>query len=85
MAEKEGRGPTIMDLWEEEHPVGPYIVTALRARELYKRDSNYIVKNGEVKIVNTSTGRVLPMSRWMDDLHQVVARPPRIAACSGHS
>lgn len=52
--------------------MGPYIITALRARELHKRDVNYIVRDGEVKIVNPSTGRVMPTSRWTDDLHQVL-------------
>ena len=35
-AEREGRPPRVADLWEEEMPLGPYIVTALRARELHK-------------------------------------------------
>jgi hypothetical protein len=51
--------------------MGPYVLTALRARELYKRDIDYIVRDGEVKIVSSSTGRVLPSSRWTDDVHQV--------------
>ena len=51
--------------------MGPYVLTALCARELHKRDVQYIVRDGEVKIVNSSTGRVLPQSRWMDELHQV--------------
>lgn len=67
----EGRAPTINDLWEAAEPMGPYIITALRARELHRRDVNYIVRDGEVKIVNPSTGRVMPTSRWTDDLHQV--------------
>lgn len=70
-AQVEGRPPTINDLWEAADPVGPYIITALRARELHRRDVNYIVRDGEVKIVNPSTGRVMPTSRWTDDLHQV--------------
>lgn len=70
-AQREGRAPNINDLWEAATPMGPYIITALRARELHRRDVNYIVRDGEVKIVNTSTGRVMPTSRWTDDLHQV--------------
>ena len=70
-AEREGRPPSVADLWEEAPPWGPYVVTALRARELHARDVTYIVRDGEVKIVSPSTGRVLPDSRWMDDLHQV--------------
>lgn len=70
-AQREGRAPVIHDLWEDDVPMGPYVLTALRARELYKRDVDYIVRNGEVKIVSSSTGRVLPRSRWTDDVHQV--------------
>ncbi|BDA41171.1 Protein translocase subunit SecA [Coccomyxa sp. Obi] len=71
-AQAEGRAPTINDLWESADPMGPYIITALRARELHRRDVNYIVRDGEVKIVNPSTGRVMPTSRWTDDLHQAI-------------
>ncbi|KAK9916292.1 hypothetical protein WJX75_000969 [Coccomyxa subellipsoidea] len=70
--QREGRAPNINDLWEAATPMGPYIITALRARELHRRDVNYIVRDGEVKIVNTSTGRVMPTSRWTDDLHQAI-------------
>lgn len=71
------------DLWEDDVPMGPYVLTALCARELHKRDVQYIVRDGEVKIVNRSTGRVLPMSRWMDDLHQVHLAFP-FSACWSH-
>ena len=74
-AEAEGGIPSTTDLWDDDHPIGPYIVNALRARELYKRDVNYIVRDGEIKIVNCSTGRVMPISRWTDDLHQVRCVP----------
>ena len=74
-AQREGRPPNINDLWEAAVPMGPYIITALRARELHRRDVNYIVREGEVKIVNTSTGRIMPTSRWTDDLHQVCFLP----------
>ncbi len=70
-AQAGGGAPNINDLWEAADPIGPYIITALRARELHRRDVNYIVRDGEVKIVNPSTGRVMPSSRWTDDLHQV--------------
>ena len=70
-AEREQRPPSVADLWEGTPPYGPYVVTALRARELHARDVTYIVRDGEVKIVSPSTGRVLTDSRWMDDLHQV--------------
>ena len=71
-AQQEDRPPTINDLWEDEIlPLGPYVITALCAREIHHRDVHYIVRDGEIKIVSTSTGRVLSQSRWMDGLHQV--------------
>ena len=45
---------------------------ALRAKELYKRDKDYIVTNGEVKIVDEFTGRILEGRRWSEGLHQAV-------------
>src|SRR3546814_7169302 len=43
---------------------------ALRAKELFKRDKDYIVANGEVKIVDEFTGRILEGRRWSEGLHQ---------------
>ncbi|MGQ0434418.1 MAG: preprotein translocase subunit SecA [Microthrixaceae bacterium] len=45
---------------------------ALRAKELFKRDKDYIIANGEVKIVDEFTGRVLDGRRWSEGLHQAV-------------
>jgi len=45
---------------------------ALRAKELYKRDKDYVVENGEVKIVDEFTGRILDGRRWSEGLHQAV-------------
>ncbi len=45
---------------------------ALKAKELYKRDKDYLVTNGEVKIVDEFTGRVLDGRRWSEGLHQAV-------------
>ncbi len=45
---------------------------ALRAKELYQRDKDYIVKDGEVKIVDEFTGRILEGRRWSEGLHQAV-------------
>jgi preprotein translocase subunit SecA len=48
------------------------LTQALRAKELYKRDKDYIVDSGEVKIVDEFTGRILEGRRWSDGLHQAV-------------
>ena len=45
---------------------------ALKAKELYKRDKDYIVADGEVKIVDEFTGRILDGRRWSEGLHQAV-------------
>jgi len=45
---------------------------ALKAKELYKRDKDYIIQNGEVKIVDEFTGRILEGRRWSEGLHQAI-------------
>ncbi len=45
---------------------------ALKAKEVYKRDKDYIVQGGEVKIVDEFTGRVLEGRRWSEGIHQAV-------------
>ncbi|MDQ3954800.1 MAG: preprotein translocase subunit SecA [Actinomycetota bacterium] len=46
--------------------------TALKAKELYKRDVEYVVQHGEVKIVDEFTGRILPGRRYSEGLHQSI-------------
>ena len=48
------------------------LLASLKAKELYKRDKEYLVDGGEVKIVDEFTGRVLDGRRWSDGLHQAV-------------
>ena len=48
------------------------IQQALRAKELFKRDVDYLVQNGEVNIVDEFTGRILEGRRWSEGLHQAV-------------
>ncbi len=49
-----------------------HVNQALRAHALYKRDVDYLVKEGEVLIVDEFTGRLMPGRRWSDGLHQAV-------------
>ena len=49
-----------------------HVVKALQAYALYKRDVDYVVKDGEVVIVDEFTGRLMPGRRWSDGLHQAV-------------
>ncbi|MBP1699217.1 MAG: protein translocase subunit secA, partial [Deltaproteobacteria bacterium] len=49
-----------------------HVNQALRAHTLFKRDVDYVVKEGEVVIVDEFTGRLMPGRRWSDGLHQAV-------------
>jgi preprotein translocase subunit SecA len=49
-----------------------HVNQALRAHTLFKRDVDYVVKDGEVVIVDEFTGRLMPGRRWSDGLHQAV-------------
>jgi preprotein translocase subunit SecA len=52
---------------------------SLRAKELYKKDKDYIIEDGQVKIVDEFTGRVLDGRRWSDGLHQAVEAKEGVA------
>jgi len=54
------------------------LTQALRAKELYHRDKDYLVDSGEVKIVDEFTGRTLEGRRWSDGLHQAVEAKERV-------
>ena len=63
----------IENLYEHVHtPLVHHLQNALRAKELYKRDVDYIVTSGEVKIVDEFTGRVLEGRRYSEGLHQAI-------------
>jgi preprotein translocase subunit SecA len=49
-----------------------HLETAVRARALFERDKAYVVKNGEVIIVDEFTGRMQPGRRWSEGLHQAI-------------
>jgi preprotein translocase subunit SecA len=49
-----------------------HALQALRAHHLFKRDVDYVVKDGEVVIVDEFTGRLMPGRRWSDGLHQAI-------------
>jgi preprotein translocase subunit SecA len=54
------------------------LTKALQAKELYHRDKDYLVDQGEVKIVDEFTGRTLEGRRWSDGLHQAVEAKERV-------
>ncbi|MFZ6016612.1 MAG: preprotein translocase subunit SecA [Nitrospirota bacterium] len=49
-----------------------HVLQALKAHTLFKRDVDYVVKDGEVIIVDEFTGRLMPGRRWSDGLHQAI-------------
>jgi preprotein translocase subunit SecA len=49
-----------------------HVQQALKAHAIFKRDVDYVVKDGEVIIVDEFTGRLMPGRRWSDGLHQAV-------------
>jgi preprotein translocase subunit SecA len=63
----------IENLYEAANtPLVGYLNNALKAKELYKRDKDYIVRNGEVLIVDEFTGRVLHGRRYNEGMHQAI-------------
>ncbi len=63
----------IENLYEHVNtPLVHHMQNSLRAKELYKRDVEYVVQNGEVKIVDEFTGRVLEGRRYSEGLHQAI-------------
>ena len=54
--------------WAIKH----HVETAVKAHALYRRDVEYVVKDGEVIIVDEFTGRMMPGRRWSDGLHQAI-------------
>ncbi len=54
--------------WDFKH----HVETAIKAHNLYRNDVEYVVKDGEVIIIDTFTGRPMPGRRWSDGLHQAV-------------
>ncbi|MDB9489610.1 preprotein translocase subunit SecA [Dolichospermum circinale CS-534/05] len=68
----------VKDLFDPEDPWAHFIFNAIKAKELFLKDVNYIVRNDEVVIVDEFTGRVLPGRRWSDGLHQAIEAKERV-------
>ncbi len=62
----------VTDLFDQKDPWAHFVFNALKAKELFLRDVNYIVRDGEVIIVDEFTGRVMLGRRWSDGLHQAI-------------
>ncbi|MEM8502675.1 MAG: preprotein translocase subunit SecA [Cyanobacteria bacterium P01_D01_bin.1] len=62
----------VSDLFDPKDPWAHYIFNAIKAKELFTKDVNYIVRNSEIVIVDEFTGRVMAGRRWSDGLHQAI-------------
>jgi preprotein translocase subunit SecA len=62
----------VKDLFDPQDPWAHYVFNSIKAKELFIKDVNYIVRNDEVIIVDEFTGRVMPGRRWSDGLHQAI-------------
>lgn len=60
------------DLWDDKDPWARFVITALKAKVFHLRDVHYIVKDGQVQIVDEFTGRVVENRRWSEGIHQAV-------------
>ncbi|CAI5984916.1 unnamed protein product [Closterium sp. NIES-65] len=67
-----GNGADSDDIFESSNSFAQFVLTALKAKEFYLRDRDYIVKDGQVIIVDEFTGRTADMRRWSDGIHQAV-------------
>src|SRR3982074_1250155 len=56
----------------ENWPMKHHVETAIKAHALYRRDVEYVNKDGEIIIVDEFTGRMMPGRRWSDGLHQAI-------------
>jgi preprotein translocase subunit SecA len=68
----------VQDLFDPKDPWAHYVFNAIKAKELFVKDVNYIVRNDEVVIVDEFTGRVMPGRRWSDGLHQAIEAKERV-------
>ncbi len=70
---KNEKGETVYDLYDPQNfELVHYVIQAVKAEHMFKRDVDYLVKDGEVQIVDEFTGRVLVGRRYSDGLHQAI-------------
>ena len=68
----------IQNMYEGDVTAVHYLDNAVKAKALYLKDREYVVKDGEVVIVDEFTGRLMPGRRWSDGLHQAVEANERV-------
>ena len=83
--EKVERALRIDNLYSPENvQLVNHLIQALKAEALYKRDVDYVVQDGEVKIVDEFTGRIMEGRRWSEGLHQAVEAKEGVAIQEEH-
>jgi preprotein translocase subunit SecA len=79
------RALRIDNLYEPQHAqLVNHLIQALKADSLYQRDVDYVVQDGEVKIVDEFTGRIMEGRRWSEGLHQAVEAKEGVAIREEH-
>ncbi|HET7699838.1 MAG TPA: preprotein translocase subunit SecA [Candidatus Limnocylindria bacterium] len=68
----------VRNMYEGDVSAVHYLDNAVKAKALYLKDREYVVKDGEVVIVDEFTGRLMPGRRWSDGLHQAVEAKERV-------
>ena len=68
----------VADLYDPREQWASFLINAVKAKELFLRDTSYIVRSEEVVIVDEFTGRTMPGRRWSEGLHQAVEAKERL-------
>ncbi len=73
----------VTNLYDVRDPWIPYINNAIKAKNLFIKDTNYIVRDNEIVIIDEFTGRIMADRRWGDGLHQAVEAKERVPVKKG--
>jgi preprotein translocase subunit SecA len=68
----------VTDLFDQQDPWAHYVFNAIKAKELFLKDVNYIIRDDQAIIVDEFTGRVMPGRRWSDGLHQAIEAKEKV-------
>ena len=71
-------------LWAGERRREMFVRQALAARELYRRDRDYLVRDGRIEIIDEHTGRTMPDRSWEQGLHQMLEAKEGLAPTARH-
>jgi preprotein translocase subunit SecA len=69
----------VENMFSDDFSLARHLEQALKAQVLYQRDRDYVVKDGEIVIVDEFTGRLMPGRRWSEGLHQAVEAKEGVA------